>query len=130
MSYDPGDTASEDDDAPFVLDSLHLAKDASLLHFFQSLEELIAHGQHEALLLSAIGASRDIDQRLLDEAKVPVYQKPLPDKAKRNSISGPSTSSPPHRCLHRRRRRRCPRPFHTDTRHAAGGADRTEEAGS
>ena len=94
MSYDPGDTVLEDDDTPFTLDALNLVKDASLLHFFASLEELIGHGQREGLLLSALGHSRDIDQRLLDEAKVPVYQKPLPDKTKRNSISEASTAPP------------------------------------
>ena len=74
MSFDPGDEAVGDD-VPYALDALNLKDDTSLQHFISSLEELIGHGQKEHLLLSALGHTRDIDLRLLEEAKVPVYQK-------------------------------------------------------
>ena len=74
MSYDPGEEGTGDD-VPFTLDALNLSHDTSLQHFLSSLEELIGHGQKEYLLLSALGHTRDIDQRLLEEAKVPIYQK-------------------------------------------------------
>ena len=86
MSYEVGDAA--DGSAPFVLDGLHLSHDASLAHFFSSLSELIGHGQQETLLFSAIGATREIDDRLLQEAKVPVHQARLP------SADGSSSSKP------------------------------------
>ena len=74
MSSDPGEDGVGDD-VPFALDALNLKDDTSLQHFLSSLEELIGHGQREHLLLSAFGATRDIDQKLLEEAKVPVHQK-------------------------------------------------------
>jgi len=74
MSYDPGEEGVGDD-VPFTLDALNLKDDTSLQHFLSSLEELIGHGQKEHLLLSALGSTRDIDNKLLEEAKVPIYQK-------------------------------------------------------
>ena len=90
MSYDAGDAG--DESAPFVLDGLHLSHDASLAHFFSSLSELIGHGQQETLLFSAIGATRDIDDRLLQEAKVPVNQQPLDAQ---QAEAGAASSAPP-----------------------------------
>ena len=94
MSYDPGDEGAGDD-VPFVLDALNLKDDTSLQHFLSSLEELIGHGQKEHLLLSALGATRDIDNRLLEEAKVPIYQKKPKVSAAESTEDHDSTTSPP-----------------------------------
>jgi hypothetical protein len=96
MSYEVGD--ADDGSAPFVLDGLHLSHDAALAHFFSSLSELIGHGQQETLLFSAIGATRDIDNRLLQEAKVPVHQRQpelQPAEAGLSSAAAAASSHPP-----------------------------------
>jgi hypothetical protein len=93
MSYEVGD--ADDGSAPFVLDGLHLSHDAALAHFFSSLSELIGHGQQETLLFSAIGATRDIDNRLLQEAKVPVHQRqPEPQPAEAGLSSEAAAAAP------------------------------------
>ena len=78
----------EDDNAPFILDSLSLNGDASLAAFFKSLAELIEHGKEETLILSAEAHIVTIDKNALFRAKNP--NAPLPQQNAKPANKAPS----------------------------------------
>jgi hypothetical protein len=96
MSYDPGEDFV-DDDAPFIFDALGLKYDQALNTFFEQFipsKPVNFANVKEELLVSALGWTRVVDDKLLADAKIPVIQKKPPVKKDRPvDISKPKAAS-------------------------------------